>query len=153
MNLYQIDEAIMSLIDEETGEITGFEALEKLQLERDTKIENVALWVKNLKAEVEAIKTEKQSLTERQQKAEKKIDSLTRYLKDALNGQKFETARCLCSFRKSEKVEVKDIWQIPEVFLKYAEPTADKTKLKEALKNGEEIEGCQLVQSFSLTVK
>ena len=48
MNLYQINEEIEKCIDTETGEILDLEALDKLAMERDTKIENLACWYKNL---------------------------------------------------------------------------------------------------------
>ena len=47
MTLYEIDSSLMSLVDEETGEILDKEAFDAVVMERDTKIENVALWVKN----------------------------------------------------------------------------------------------------------
>ena len=52
--LYEIDESIKALIDEETGEIADFEAFEALNLERDAKLENIALYIKDLKADAEA---------------------------------------------------------------------------------------------------
>ena len=47
-NLYEINEEIKNTIDLETGEIVDFEAFEKLQMERTEKLENIALWYKNL---------------------------------------------------------------------------------------------------------
>ena len=61
MNIYEIDNAMMSLIDEETGEIKDFTAFEELQMQREEKIENVALWYKNLVAESKAIREEENS--------------------------------------------------------------------------------------------
>ena len=72
--LYEIDNAIMECIDFETGEIVDFERLEELQMERERKLENVALWIKNLKSDADAIKAEKQVLDERE-KASSKQDS------------------------------------------------------------------------------
>ena len=66
MKLYEIDQAIMDCIDMETGEIVNEELLNDLQMERDAKIENVALWIKELKAEAEALKAEKLAFAERQ---------------------------------------------------------------------------------------
>ena len=40
MNLYEIDKAILELVDEETGEIADWDAFEQLQMEREQKIEN-----------------------------------------------------------------------------------------------------------------
>ena len=47
MNIYEIDNAMFSLIDEETGEIKDFEAFEELQMQKEEKIEIAALWHKN----------------------------------------------------------------------------------------------------------
>ena len=88
MKLYEIDEAILNCIDTETGEIIDADQLDKLQMERDTKLENVACWIKDLKAEAEAIKTEKQILANRQKVAENKAESLKKYLAYALDGKK-----------------------------------------------------------------
>ena len=43
MKLYEIDQTIMDCIDMESGEIINEELLNNLQMERDAKIENVAL--------------------------------------------------------------------------------------------------------------
>ena len=47
MTLYEIDNAILDCIDLETGEIIDVDKLNELQLEKETKIENVALWIKD----------------------------------------------------------------------------------------------------------
>ena len=62
MNLYEIDQEIMNCVDMETGEIIDPARLDELQMDRDIKIENIACWIKNLYADAEAFKTEKQSL-------------------------------------------------------------------------------------------
>lgn len=151
--LYEINDSIMSLIDEETGEITDIEALNALQIERDTKIENIALWIKNLKADVEMFKAEKQAFEEKQRRAEKKAESLKNYLIGALDGQKFKTARVECSYRSSESVNVTDITIIPTEYLRFAEPTADKTAIKAAIKAGKEIAGAEIVTKSNLLIK
>ena len=151
--LYEINESIMALIDEETGEITDIEALNALQIERDTKLENIALWIKNLKADAEMFKAEKQAFEKRQKRAEKKAESLKNYLVSALDGQKFKTARVECSYRSSESVNVTDITVIPTEYLRFAEPTADKTAIKAAIKAGKEIAGAEIVLKQNLLIK
>ena len=42
----------------ETGEIINPEQLEALSMERDAKIENIAMWYKNLLSDAEQYKTE-----------------------------------------------------------------------------------------------
>lgn len=93
MKLYEIDAKIMECIDDETGEILDSEQLEQLEMERDAKIESVGLWIKNLAAEADAIKTEKNNLAAREKIARNKIDRLKEYLAYALDGEKFKTSR------------------------------------------------------------
>ena len=145
-SLYDIDTRLYSLLDEETGEITDVEAFEKIQLERDEKIENIALWVKKLKAE-------KLAFAERQKAAEKKIDSLKRLLSDALGGQSFKTARVALSFRKSSEVQIDDIEELSDEYLRYKAPEPDKTAIKAAINEGKEVAGAKLVSKINLQIK
>lgn len=151
--LYEIDQRILALADEETGEIADFEQLDKLQLERDAKIENIALWIKNLKSDEESYKAEKQVFENKQKQAKEMWESLEQYLSDVLNGEKFKTPKVECSFRKSQKVEVENINLLPEEFLKYNDPEADKTAIRKAIKEGKEIAGARLVNALNLQIK
>ena len=160
MKLYEIDNAILECIDFETGEIIDVDKLNKLQIEREAKIENVACWIKELKAEAEAIKAEKLALAERQKVAENKAESLKKWLAFALNGEKFSTARCSVSFRATESVEVTDeglenlMRGGKDELLTYKDPEPNKKAIKEAIKNdGLNIQGVQLVQNVSTIIK
>ena len=158
MKLYEIDEAILNCIDMETGEIIDADQLDKLQMERDTKLENVACWIKDLKAEAEAIKTEKQILANRQKVAENKAESLKKYLAYALGGKKFSTAKCAVSFRNTESVEVTEegleaLMKEHDELLTYKAPEPNKTAIKQAIKDGLNVAGVQLVQNISTIIK
>ena len=158
MKLYEIDNAILECIDLETGEIIDTEQLDKLQMERDTKLENVACWIKDLKAEAEALKNEKQALAERQRVAENKAESLKKWLAYALQGEKFKTPKCAISFRKSEAVEVTDeglnnLMKEHDELLTYKAPEPNKTAIKQAIKDGLSVAGVQLVQNTSTIIK
>ena len=150
--LYEIDQSILALADPETGEITDFGKLEELQLERDTKIEGVALWYKNLIAEAEMVKAEKQALAERQQACEKKAADLKQYLETALAGQKFTTSKVQCTFRSSTSVHIINLEQLATEYLRIkTEP--DKKAISEAIKSGKEVEGAELVTGLSFSIK
>lgn len=158
MNLYEINEAIMNCIDEETGEVVDIEALNNLSMEREIKIENLACWYKNLMADAEALKAEKNAFAEREKSAKNKAESIKRYLSSVLDGEKFATDKCALSFRKSESVEILD----PEAFmsddksenyLKYSEPTINKAELKKALKQGETFKGVLLSSNSNIQIK
>lgn len=158
MNLYEINDAIMNCIDEETGEVIDVEALNSLSMERDLKIENLACWYKNLMADAEALKAEKNAFAEREKAAKNKADSIKRYLSSILDGEKFATEKCALSFRKSESVEVLDMDAFmsdgkAENYLKYAEPTVNKTELKKALKSGETFKGVFLSNNNNIQIK
>ena len=158
MTLYEINSEIMSCIDMETGEVIDTEKLNELQLERDAKIENVALWIKELKAEAEAIKQEKLALADRQRVAENKAESLKNWLAYALNGEKFKTAKCSVSFRITESVEVTEeglesLMNGHDELLTYKAPEPNKKAIKQALKDGLNVAGVQLVQNTSTIIK
>ena len=153
MKLYEIDQAIMDCIDMETGEIINEELLNSLQMERDVKIENVVLWIKELKAEAEALKAEKIAFAERQKVAENKVESLKNYLAYALKGQAFKSTKAVVSFKKTQQVDVPDIYALDENFLRYKEPEADKTAIKEAIKAGQTVKGATLIENTSVIIK
>lgn len=155
MTLYEINNAILETVDPETGEIIDVERLNALEMERDTKISNVACWIKDLKAENEAIKAEKQNLTRRQETNDKKMESLKRWLDFALNGEKFKDGKVSISYRKSESVQFSDsftIESLPSEFIKVtAEPM--KSEIKQAIKDGRTIEGCFIREDNNIQIR
>jgi hypothetical protein len=153
MNLFEIEREIMLCVDMETGEIIDTEKLDQLSMERDTKIENIACWIKNLSAEATALKDQKQAFADRQKTAENKMESLKKYLATYLNGQKFATDKVAVSFRKTSSVNVTDMTLIPEEYLKYAEPTVNKTAVKDAIKSGLIVPGAEIAEGQSISIK
>lgn len=152
-SLYEINAAIESCVDIETGEILDIEMLENLQMAFDEKVENIALWIKNLNSEAEAIKKEKETLAARQKTCENKVSDLKNYLSSFLNGQKFKTPRVSISYRKSESVVVADISKLDPEFYKVVPPEADKTKVKNALKRGVILEGVSLEEKQNIQIR
>ena len=157
MNLYEIEKEIMSCVDMETGEIIDCEKLDSLTMERDQKIENIALWVKNLEADAKAYKEEKDSFAQKQKVAENKAKSLKEYLSRFLAGTSYKSTKVNIRFRKSESVDVFSLESLIEYgnadYLKYKEPEVDKTAIKAALKSGANIPGCILVESNNIQIK
>lgn len=153
MNLYQINEEIMECVDTETGEIIDCERLDALQMERDVKIENIALWIKNLRSDVEALKAEEQALAGRRKAAENKAESLKKCLTRYLAGQKFSTAKVAVSFRRTSSVNITDLSVLPGQYLRYKDPEPDKTAIKNAVKAGETVAGAEIVSGQSISIK
>lgn len=161
MILYEIDQKMQSLVDPETGELMDYEAFAALQMDRENKIENMALWVKDLTAEAKAIKEEEESLRDRRRGMEHKAERLKTYLSIALGGEKFQTARCAVSFRKTASVQIDDQdnlirWLEQNGYddcLKYKEPEVSKTELGKLMKAGTPVPFAYIKESQSVGVK
>ena len=161
MNLYKIDRAIMECLDAETGEVLDCDRLEELHLEREQKIEGVALYIKNLLATVAEIKAEEDALAKRRKVKENEAARLKKYLADALSGQKFETARVALSFRTSTSTEITDGRVLldwlertnKEECIKYKAPEIAVGEVGKLLKAGEYVPGAALVSRSNIQIK
>lgn len=151
--LYEIDAAIMGCVDEETGEVINAETLDSLLMERSKKLEGVALWIKNLESDAKAIKEEKDALDKRMKSAEKKAESLKKWLSEALCYLPFETPKVHITFRASTTTDIdpsvisKD-WCVEKVTY-----TPDKKAIKAALEAGKKIEGATLCEHQNIQIK
>jgi uncharacterized protein with FMN-binding domain len=153
-NLYEINKELLECIDFETGEIIDIKKFDALQIDRNDKLENVALWYKNLLSEAQAFRAEKDVFAEKQKRAESKAESLKNYLDSALNGSKFETVKVNISYRKSTSVDVLDIDSLPEQYRKEVTTvSADKIEIAKALKVGEVVTGAELVENQNIQIK
>ena len=173
-SLYQINAELETLIengfdegcvDIETGEVLEEAVAAKiaaLQLEESAKKESLALYVKNLQAESDALSSEEKKLRARREKKERKVDFLKRYLTEAMlhkNETKFETSKCSLSFRRSEAIVITSsellisFAKTHTEFLKPWKPEVEKVEIKKALKSGQSIPGARLEQRQNLQVK
>ena len=160
--LYEIDQEILDCVDPESGEILDVEKLDALQMEREEKLEGVALWIKDMKAEAEAIKAEADKLTARKKALDNKIDGLKNWLTMALDGGKLKTARCNVYLTHSQRLAVVDEQKligylqntrVPDEFLRFKEPELRKDEIKKALKEGVYLPGASLEESESVVIK
>ena len=162
--LYDIDQDILDCLDMETGEIIDVEKLSSLQIERDRKLEGVALWIKDMKAEAAAVKEEADKLTARKKALENKMESLKAWLLIALEGGKLKTPRCNVYQTHSQRVTIvgdeKDLiaWlerntEDPREYIRYKDPELRKDEIKKALKDGKEIEYAKLEDTESVVIK
>lgn len=111
MNLFEINSAIENFdfqVDEETGEILNIDELDNLEMLKDEKVENIALFIKNLKAQENALDSEYKAMYARKKATVNKRQNLEKYLAKALDGKKFETSKCRVSFRRSTQVVIED---------------------------------------------
>ena len=161
MNLFQINAALErcvktasgDFVDTETGEVIDTDAIESLEMERDTKIRNIACWVRNLDAEEKALAEQERIYRDRKNAVHNKKEDLKNYLADYLQGKKWKNAEVSVSWRKSEAVEVTDMKKLSSYYLRYREPEVNKTLLKSDLKAGVKLEGAVLTEKNNIQIK
>lgn len=166
MKLYEIANDYLALMqaieNDEIPEECIADTLEAIKGEIEIKADNIACMLKNLDADIVAIKAEETRLAERRKAKEKTHERIKQYLSDtlvALNIDKVETARNNISFRKSEAVELNEETFIEWAssnrndLLTYSAPKANKTEIKKALKSGAEIIGAEIVTKQNIQIK
>ena len=162
-SLYELDQAVLTVLEdglvfnEETGEIVfDEENFAELEMERNNKLESVAIYIKSLESEAAAIKAEEKALAERRSIKERKAERLRDYLTRSMQrfgDTKLETPRVAIGFRKSQVVEVWDARELPEDYWKHPEPKPDKTAIKQAIKAGWNVPGADLVERQNIQIK
>ena len=162
MNLYDLtteyQNALDSIkIDEETGEVSGFEVLDALDASFEDKAEAYALHIKNLEAMAAAMDAEAKALKARKEATQKRADTVKEHLAFAMapvGKDKVTTARAALSFRKSTSVQIADETKLPEdLWTVKTVRNPDKTAIGKLLKAGEAVPGAELKESKNLQVK
>lgn len=171
MSLYTIDQELKARIDslydqvDENGElkevtIEDLKAIEELNQERQTKLENIALFIKNLDAEADAIKAEEESLKARRERIQRKADGLRNLMMYSLmaNGDtESSSPRYHAKIRETEATDILNEDLIPEEFMKVKIPdpvrNPDKVAIKKAIKAGQEVPGAVLKVNRKLNIE
>jgi hypothetical protein len=131
-------------------------------MERERKLEGVALWIKDLAYEAEAVKHEADRLNDRKKSLDKRIADLKSWLLTALGGEKLRTPRCNVYQTHSQRVAVADEQELigflqtleePGRFLRFHDPELRKDQIKKALKEGESFPGAALEETESVVIK
>lgn len=170
MTLYEINYQIQQLTDEmvdpETGEIRPefLEQLEALQMEREVKLMNVGLAVKNIDAEAKAIKAEEAALAARRKVLENKSKRLRDYLMEGLEGSAMKTPQLSITFRRTVPAVKFDSQEDEAIFIEWAkgerddllrfpDPELNKTAIKQAILDGQDLRYAHLESGTTMIIK
>lgn len=167
MRLYELTKDYMDLLyaidNEEIPEEAITDTLESITANIEEKADNIACMLKGLEAEAQAIKAEEDRLKARRQAKERVYEKIKAYLSAELlkaNITAVDTARNKITFRKSESVHIANetaflTWALHnrDDLIKFGEPTANKTAIKKALKEGAVVEGAELRISNNIQLK
>lgn len=161
MTLYEFDQRILSLIDEDTGEVKDYAAFMELNMGREEKIEATALYIKDLEGDAKKIKDEIAALQARVAPLQNKANRLREYLARSLEGQNFFSPRCALSSRTSMALDVYDVIAAAQWLennghrdlVVYDAPKLDKRLVKQLVDGGENIPGVRVDTHQSLQVR
>lgn len=144
-------------VDEDTGEIKNFDAVEALDAQFEDKAESVACYIKNLTAFAADLKAEEENLADRRKAVERRVDGVKKYLSSclvAVGKDKVETAKARISFRKSVQVQIEDEKALPADFVTTTvTKSPDKTAIKKAIQGGQDVTGASLIEKRNIQIK
>ena len=164
MQLYQISDDMLAVlsapgVDLETGEIdwTAYEQrLAGVEADWNAKACAVAKYIAGLEADEAAKKEAAKRMNERAMQDAAHAKRLRDYLlrECERTGKKPADAEIQVAMRKSSAVEIRDDSALPPDFWRETvKRDPDKTLIKQAIKDGHEVPGAQLVERVSLQIK
>lgn len=146
-------------IDLETGEIKP-EIMQQLSISRnelETKAVDYGYVIKAFDDEIDIIEREIERLEERKAYVKKNKERMKTIVSSAMEEfgiNKIKSETLQLSFRKSESVDIFDESLIDDKFKKVkTEISLDKTAIKNAIKNGEDVQGAKIVEKNNLQIK
>lgn len=159
MKLFEIPSAMEELIDQETGELTDEEQYLALAERLENGKEYIALQIKNLESDAEALAVQKDIFAKREKVARNAASRLKGYLSMLLDGATLKTDKVSVGWRKSKKVVLDDnfiYWAIENGetdFLREKQPEVNKTAVKEALEQGKELPYASLEETQNIQIR
>ena len=160
MNLYEItqqQQELNNLLEESYGELTP-ELEQALELNLDNfsaKAEGYVKAIKNYKAESDAIAEEIKCLQEKKKVCENAVNRMKTALStsmDIFGMNKVRAGLFKISLTTSKAVNIIDENAIPENY-KRVKYEVSKTDIKKAIESGETIEGAEIVENKSITIR
>ena len=163
LSLYTIETEYLKLVEtliENGGEVTP-ELEEALQLNKqnlETKGVNYGLVVKQIEGECDIIDSEIARLQGLKKSRGKAMDRLKNNLSTAMQLYDIEEIKSpiiKINFRASESVEVIELKLLDRDYIKVSDPveSADKAKIKDAIKEGKTVIGATLKQNKNIQIK
>ena len=141
-----------------------FDTLSGIEEEFDVKAESIAVYIKNMTAEIKAMKQEEDALKRRRLAFEKSVERMKGYLLGSMHAVgrlKIDMPRARLSIRRNaESIVIDDPAQFirwaqthRDNLLKYAEPEIRKTEAKKLVQGGVRLPFVHLTRTESLTIK
>lgn len=161
MRLYEIGEDLLEVMamaeDPDIDPDVFADTLEAVTGEFEVKADGYAKIIRQLEYEAAAYNAESKALKNKEQTALKKADRLKASLKEVMEvtgRTKFKTELFDFGIRNNKpSVVIDDLQRVPQEFLKFKDPEADKTAIYKMLKDGTQTSWAHLEPSSSLSIR
>jgi uncharacterized protein YoxC len=169
MTLYELTSDYLNLLelaeDPDIDEQAFLDTLEGIEGALEDKADNYAKCMRMLEADANGIKAEEERLAKRRKTIEgnvSRMKSALQYAMEATGKTKFKTQLFSFTVRNNAEsviIDTDNIRNIPDQYLKFKEPEADKAAIKKAIKEGDEdtqkalLKLCHLERTKSLLIK
>lgn len=149
---------ILACIEASEGEITPEidAALQFTQQQMQEAGINIGLSIKHLDYSEDILTQEIERLTTYREKVRKGKELLKNRLTEAMQQfgiERISSPTINLSFRKSEAIEITEESAIPAAYFDQPPPKVSKSKIRDAIKNGNEVPGASLVTRQNLIIK
>lgn len=159
-SLYELTqdfETVINMLYTDVDEQTIFDTLESIEGEIEDKADGYAKVIRDIESDISGLKSEEKRIKERRQALENRISLMKKSLEEAMRTTgrvKFKTSLFSFGIQKNPvSVEITD--EAKAINSRYVKQKTeiDKTAIKEAIQNGEQLDFAQLVQSESLRIR
>ncbi len=158
MNLFEMTVAATELYDLLTsGEIDEQTFEDTLQaMGTAEKLESYCKVIKQLEADAEMLKAEKDRIDKKKKTVENSIDRMKKAVTDFMNAQgtkKTTAGTFTVALSESKAVKVVDENKVPKEYFIEQDPKLDKKTILKLLREGETVEGCELQTNEGVRIK
>ena len=158
MKLYELSGAYERLrqMSDELDPTAFQDTLESIDDVFDSKVENIAKLIREFEAGAKTLKSEAEHFSNRAKTLENKAKNLREYLKHNMTvagKRKVDTELLKIAIRQNPpSVNVTNEQAIPSEFLIPQPPKIDKKAISKALKDGEVVDGAELIRTETLMI-
>lgn len=128
--------------------------LDMLDCSIDEKIENTAMFIRNIKGDIQAFKDEAKRLSAKAKTLENMTERLKNNIDHVMKENQLTEKKVglfKCYYKKSETVEIDNLDALPDEFRKVT-IAADKVAIKKAIKNKQEVAGARIEKHLNLQI-
>ena len=158
MLLYELNELESEILEQlESDDGIDKEIYDAIKLDEKEKLVSCARVYRQIVSDAQVCKDEEKRLSERKRKLENKAERLRQMIFEGMkmtDVKKIHRSEFDLIIKKNPpSLHITTVNYIPQEYYKEQAPVLDKALLKEAVKNGLNIEGVQLLQTERLDIK